>query len=144
MTLDRNSFAGSRGFARWMLRNSTLPIQIDPARICVFNRSAIEVILFREACWQVELISVFPDTVVERHRHLHVDSCELALGGGLVADVDGVPLKSFSRGPIDANLVRVGVGAWHGGRSGPKGIVWLSFQHWIDREPGWISEDWET
>ena len=140
--LTENSFPGSRAFARYMLRGSRLTIQIDPSRTCVFRKTAIEVLLFREACWQVELISVFPNSIVVQHRHLQVDSCELALGGGVVADVEGKVLKQFHRGSLAANLVRVPRGAWHGGSAGPNGVVWLSFQHWFDREPGWISEDW--
>lgn len=143
MMLTAKSFPGSRAFARWMLRDDRMPIEIEPARICRWLDRTIEVILFRQSCWQVELISVLPGGVAKQHRHMRVDSCELCLGGGVLADVDGRQLNTMHRGPLAANLIRVPMGAWHGGESGPNGVVWLSFQHWVKGSPGWVSEDWE-
>lgn len=142
--MDSHTFPGSRAFARFMLRDDRLLIRPLLDSITVFSDYAIEVILFREACWQVELITMLPGAIVPMHRHNRVDSCDLMLGGttsGVV--IGGRRVKPFQRGSIPANLVRVGKGAWHRGQPESSGAVYLSFQHW-DGEPGLISEDWET
>lgn len=105
-----------------------------------------EVVLYRETNWQVALIVIRPDVVVPRHRHVRVDSCDVALGGSGIVDIE--PLhhgrigEKAMRGPLAANLIRVPRRAWHGGKTGPQGGVFLSFQQWFG-EPGMISEDWE-
>jgi hypothetical protein len=141
--MDENTFAGSRAFARYMLRDNRLLIRPRLDSIHVFNNYAIEVVLFRESCWQVELITMLPGAVVPIHRHNRVDSCDLMLAGdidGVV--VGGVSVNHFRRGPLPANLVRVGKGIWHGGSPADHGAVYLSFQKW-DGPPGVISDDWE-
>ena len=143
--LTEKSFPGSRAFARWMLRDvHRLISQIDPSRTRIFKDIATEVILFRESCWQVELITVYPNAVVAQHRHMHVESTELPLGGGvIIGDIDGEKLKPFHRETLFANLIRIPAGVWHGGRAGQNGVVWLSFQKWIVLPPTWITDDWE-
>jgi hypothetical protein len=142
--MDSTTFAGSRAFARYMLRDDRLLIRPRLNLITVFGEYAIEVVLFRESCWQVELITMLPGAVVPMHRHNRVDSCDLMLGG-TTSDVviGGKSVKPFQRGPITANLVRVGKGVWHHGQPEENGAVYLSFQRW-DGEPGLISEDWEV
>lgn len=143
MTLHAESFSGPRAFARWMLIDGSMPIQNDLSRIRAFRGCATEVILFSESCWQVELICVYPGAVIPRHRHLRVDSCELAIGGSAIANIDGAVVNQVPRGRLCANLIRVPAGAWHGGIAGSQGVVWLSFQHWLDGVPGWITDDWQ-
>lgn len=126
-----------------MLRDDRLLIRPELDSIYVFNNYAIEVVLFREACWQVELITMLPGAVVPLHRHNRVDSCDLMLGGTTTGVVIGrKAVSSIRRGSLAANLVRVGKGAWHGGKPDGKGAVYLSFQKW-DGPAGVISEDWE-
>lgn len=142
--MDANTFAGPRAFARFMLRDDRLLIRPQLDSIAVFGGYAIEVVLFRQACWQVELITMLPGANVPMHRHMRVDSCDLMIGGttaGVV--IGGRAVKPFQRGPLASNLVRVGKGVWHGGQPEGNGAVYLSFQRW-DGEPGLISEDWEA
>lgn len=141
--MNEHSFAGPRAFARYMLRDDRLLIRPQLDSIHVFNNYAIELVLFRESCWQVELITMLPDAVVPVHRHNRVDSCDLMLAGdidGVV--VGGVSVSHIRRGSLPANLVRVGKGIWHGGRPAKQGAVYLSFQKW-DGPPGVISDDWD-
>lgn len=142
--MNANSFPGPRGFARYMLDGDRLLIRPQLDSISIFGGYAIEVILFREACWQVELITMLPGVVVPKHRHNRVDSCDLMIGGtpGCV-EIGERAISPLRRGSLAANLVRVGKGVWHHGKSGKSGAVYLSFQKW-DGEPGLISEDWEA
>ncbi len=134
--LRADSFRGPKAFASWILRYGP-PSPIQHTQVCVHRETALEIILFSEACWQIEMIFIFPDRYVPRHKHLRVSSCELLLGGGGAANVNGEPL-------IDdpCKLFRVPVGVWHGGASGRDGAVILSFQHWLSGTPSFISEDW--
>lgn len=141
--LDIDTFTGPRAFARHMLRNDRLPLTIDPNRISCWNGKVLEVILFRECCWQVALVSGFPNVLVPRHRHNRVSSVELALGGKVIADVNSKALRMTYRGSLSANFTRVPSGVWHGGAAGPEGVVFLSFQHWKSGEPDWLANDWE-
>ncbi len=141
--LQPNSFAGPRHFALYMLRNGAMPLALSHSRASSWNDKVLEVILFRESCWQVALISGFPNVSVPRHRHNRVSSVELALGGHVIADVGGKTLKRHYRGSLAANFTRVPRGVWHGGSAGPEGVVFLSFQHWVEGKPSWLAEDWE-
>lgn len=143
MSLYPNSFPGARGFARWMLSGGRLQIAPDLSRIKLFRDLCTEVILFRDGCWQCELVCAFPNAMIPMHRHLRADSCELALGGGAAAVIGEEIVGQIQRGSLAANLIRVPSGKWHGGKIGPKGCVWLSFQHWLQGEPTWLTDDWE-
>lgn len=141
--LHKNSFAGPRDFARAMLEKNRVPLQLDSSRINCWNGKVMEVILFRESIWQVALISGFPGIAVPTHRHNRVNSCELALGGHVLARVGRRTLPTTFRGSLAANMTYVSAGVWHGGEAGPNGVVFLSFQHWVKGEPGWLADDWE-
>jgi hypothetical protein len=140
------NFAGPRSFARWMIEGNRLLIQPDLSRIRLIRDFVMEVVLYREGPWQCELVIGMPSKVIPRHRHLRVDSCDLALGGsGLViigSKVVHVNKTLSQRGSMSANLIRVPRGVWHGGELGDCGGAWLSFQHWIG-DPAYLGEDWE-
>lgn len=138
--MNRDSFPGVRAFARNMLHDDRVPLapRFDLIRASVY---AIETVLFRESCWQIELIAMFPNMPVPMHRHNRCDSCELVLAGsGLVEGHKSV--NQYRRGSLAANLVRIGKGKWHGGAPGEHGAMYLSFQQW-DGEPAFITEDFE-
>jgi len=142
--MDETTFAGPRAFARFMLKDDRLLIRPRLDSITLVSGYVVEVILFREACWQVELITMLPGVAVPKHRHNRVDSCDLMLGGTTASvEIGGRMVKPFQRGQLAANLVRVGKGVWHHGQPEENGAVYLSFQKW-DGEPGLIGEDWET
>lgn len=141
MTLHPQSFAGPRAFARHMLRDGRLDLRPLYDQIMTYNGTTLETILFRESCWQVELIAAMPNAGAPMHRHLRCASADLLLNGSVAGTVSG---RGFAppRGPLPAQLKTIGVGEWHGGAAGPEGFVYLSFQQW-QGEPTFISQDWE-
>lgn len=52
--MDATSFPGPRAFARHMLRDGRLQLRPIVDQIMTFRGSAIEAVLFREGCWQIE------------------------------------------------------------------------------------------
>lgn len=138
------NFTGVRAFARHMLQDNRLLLRPLPDSCFVFGSVAMEGVLFREGCWQVELASMPPDVRVPKHRHNRVDSADLLLFGGGVARVAGGENSARPRGALAANLVLVPRGVWHEGESGPAGVMYLSFQRWHDGPVGLLSDDWEA
>ena len=141
MMLHKDSFAGPRAFARYMLRDGRLDLRPMYDQIMTYNGTTLESILFRESCWQVELIACLPNASAPMHRHLRCSSADLLLNGSVGGTVGG---RGFAppRGPLEAQLKTIGIGEWHGGSAGHEGFVYLSFQQW-DGEPTFISQDWD-
>lgn len=135
------SFAGPRAFARYMLHGG-LKLRPMYDQIMDYRGLGLETVLFREACWQVELLAAMPDSAIPMHRHLRCASADLLLNGTVSGTISG---RGFSapRGPLEAQLKTISIGEWHGGASGPHGFVYLSFQKW-NGEPTFISQDWEA
>lgn len=143
-SLNPKSFKGPRGFARWMLRNESIPLQIDLTRIYPLGDVGVTCVIFRESCWQAELVFGIRNAPIERHRHNRVDACDLMLGGYVAAEVNNIPVRRMmQRGKLMANLNSVPVGVWHGGSAGENGAAFISFEHWLEGEPTWIGDDWE-
>lgn len=140
--LRADSFAGPRGFARWALRDGRVDLLPLYDQIATYNGNTLETILFRDGCWQIELIAALPDAAAPMHRHLRCASADLLLNGTVSGTVEG---RGFSppRGPLQAQLKTIGKGEWHGGAAGSGGFVYLSFQQW-DGIPTFISQDWEA
>lgn len=143
MNLHPESFAGPRAFARWALKDGRLLLRPLPDQLTAWNGLGQETVLFRESCWQIELLMALPNAPAPVHRHLRCDSADLLLHGEVAGAVEG---RGFTppRGPLHLQLKTISRGEWHGGQAGPKGFVWLSFQRWHDGEPTFISEDWEA
>jgi hypothetical protein len=143
MKFDKDSFAGPRGFARHMLREGHIlrPMYDQIMTYHHDGRSIMESILFRDGCWQIELVAAMPESSTPMHRHLRCASADLLLNGSVGGTVEG---REFGapRGRLEAQLKTIGKGEWHGGSAGPNGFIYLSFQQW-DGEPTFISQDWE-
>lgn len=139
------SFSGPRAFARHMLAGGRLTLNPVRGSIRAFGGIALECVVFKESCWQVELITMLPNVVIPRHKHMRVSSVDLALGLG--DDGHGVvgnaPMPQVQRGSMLSNLLRIDKGAWHEGVVSSSGVMFLSFQQW-DGEPALISQDWVT
>lgn len=136
------NFAGTRAFARHMLSKG-VSAQPFVGGLHSFGGIALEGILFRDGPWQVEMVALFPNAVVPKHKHNRVDSFDLALGGGGLVIVENRVMPQERRGAMAANLLHIGRGKWHNGHAGPDGAIYLSFQHW-EGEPSLISEDWQA
>lgn len=137
------SFAGPRAFARHMLQGDRLTLAPLPGSMRAFGGIAMECVLFRQSCWQVELITMLPGIQVPQHRHLRVRSADLALGGDGAGVIGGRPMGQGQRGGLCSNLLRIEKNVWHSGFAGPQGVMFLSFQQW-DGPPALISDDWDT
>lgn len=106
-------------------------------------------LLHREGKFQVEIVQVDPNTVLPVHRHPGVDSIECPLAGLMRFQVEGVDpyaripdsrLERFALG----RLLRIDAGAWHAGRAGPKGAIFLSIQRWApELAMAMVGERWE-
>jgi hypothetical protein len=99
-------------------------------------------ILFRDGCWQVELLMIHPGSSSPLHRHNFCESADVLLGGDLAGSIDGHYIGKPRGENLQANIQNLPLGAWHGG-STDKGLIALSFQKWIGREPTFIANDWE-
>lgn len=140
--MNETSFAGPRAFARHMLKDGRLPLRPLYDQLMTYGGTTLESVLFRESCWQVELIAAMPNASAPMHRHLRCASADLLLNGTVCGTVSG---RGFSppRGPLEAQLKTIGIGEWHEGSAGPEGFIYLSFQQWVG-EPTFISQDWEA
>lgn len=104
-----------------------------------------EAILYRDGPWQVELVMLLPGVDVPMHRHMRCESCDVALSGSgeIVTERFRGPFGRDESRPLARTVLRIPAGMLHGGKAGPSGCLWLSFQRWAG-EPAHISEDWQT
>lgn len=136
------NFKNAYVFAKHILEHGGIPLLPNPA-LTKTSPGWMEVTLYREGCYQIVLVVLLPNAVVPGHRHDHVDSAELWLGGDGFAVVDRIgtlPLTVCEH--MSKNLIWVRAGAHHEGRAGASGAVFLSFQKW-SIAPGFISDDWQ-
>lgn len=145
--LTPDAFAGPRAFARYMLRDERLQIRpVQALQSMKTGMGATEVVLFREACWQVTLLVLEPNLLVPSHKHHRVDSVDLAIAGDGFANIGStVRARAVSAAAglaLMSQLQRVPKGVAHGGSAGPVGGCFLSFQRW-DGEPDSVMNDWE-
>ena len=141
MMLHADSFPGPRAFARHCLRQG---FAWQPQTGLMFKHGFGECIVFREACWQIEIVCMPPGLAVPSHRHLRVSSADLRLAAfDSLAVVGGHAYSNEQRGSLAANLLLIPRGVWHEGSSGTSGAMFLSFQQW-EGEPGYLGEDWEA
>lgn len=139
-------FRGVRHYARHMLEGDRLRLSRGlQAMRCAYQW--VEIVLHRDGPWQTQLNVFLPGAAVPMHRHLRCDSVDITLAGSGLVDVlpwRGVPLANPAHAPLAAQLLPVPRGVWHGGLAGEHGAALLSFQHWADGEPDFISADWEA
>lgn len=146
------------GFARWFLEQ---PLgKIRPPKDAVYHYKmrggvASSVVLYRDAPFQVEIISVVPDdehSSFPEHRHPNVDSIEVHLSGDLGFTIRGAGVASLADlSRIDDDGASALCGSWkrvrptdvHGAVPGSGG-AFLSFQKWLNgTSPTSIALDWE-
>tara|TARA_B100000029_G_scaffold132405_1_gene126289 strand:+ start:52 stop:597 length:546 start_codon:yes stop_codon:yes gene_type:complete len=109
--------------------------------------------IYRHEPFQVELVTVKPDTYIPPHTHPNVDSYEVALKGIEFHSNGGVTLPMwFANKPSsDSNLpfahyrvVRVLPNDEHAAKAGPEGGCFLSVQHWLNGvKPTAVGMDWK-
>lgn len=132
-------------FAREMLRDNRLCLRPQPLALHASD-GWMELPLYTQDQWQVQLTVVHRNVIVPRHRHLCCESMDLVLGGldshFAIDGWAGVHPRYAER--LAVNLVPVPKNVWHEAAGGPNGIVLLSFQRWDDGRPRPLSQDWEA
>jgi len=114
-------------FLNWWLENRATSF-ID-GQIVNIDGDVTETLIYRNQQFQVEQLSVAPNTVLTPHGHPNVDSYMVYVSGQLQFDVGGdshtpsIPYDEF---------IRVPAGCVHGGNTGQNGGVFLSIQHWLN------------
>jgi hypothetical protein len=109
----------------------------------------ISKVIYRDPPFQVELVTLKPSRAYpafpDAHRHPHVDSYEVHLGGDVQFTVDDVvhDSKSVAGCVLAKRAVRVPRSAWHSAKWGPNGGMFLSVQRWDGLEPTTVGFDWE-
>lgn len=92
-------------------------------------------ILRSDLRFQVEVVTVAPNTVLPLHRHPDVDSIDIMVEGDILIDVEGVIIAgdySCERRAafLNGKGLRIAADALHGGVVGPQGVTFLSCQRW--------------
>jgi mannose-6-phosphate isomerase-like protein (cupin superfamily) len=97
-------------------------------------------LLYQDASFQIERVSVEPFSRVPVHRHLKVDSCEFHLAG------EGTVIlgrhEMFVGKDAAFRPIVVSHNTWHGGWN-EKFVQFLSVQYWLKAPIGPISSDWQ-
>jgi hypothetical protein len=147
--LADDAFRSARQFARYMLQGNRLPLA--PVRTAIISGAegvltgvGMAAVLFRSGCWQVELLVGMPGVVAPPHKHPNVHSADVVLCGSVCGHT-GIRPFGKERGPLLANLQTIPAGFVHAGQSGESGVVYLSFQQWLNGvQPSHIILDWEA
>ncbi len=109
--------------------------------------------IYRHEPFQVELVTVKPNTYIPPHTHPNVDSYEVALRG-IEFYSDGktvLPMWFANQKDPNSNLsiahynvVRVLPSSEHSAKAGPEGGCFLSVQQWLNGvEPSAVGMDWK-
>lgn len=144
-----DSFPSVKRFARHMIKGGRLTLA--PVRDAIWTpethadmngQKVMSCVLFRSGCWQVELLMFHPGASSPLHRHNFCESADILLGGNLFGVVGDLIFKPPRGDNLALNVTEIPIGAWHGGHT-TAGLVALSFQKWVGREPDFIANDWE-
>jgi hypothetical protein len=139
-----------KDFCDWYL-SSPRQLIVPCERGVHFQDGLTATVIFRQGRFQVELVSCAPGMEIPDHVHPNVDSFEIYMGGGIMFRLNGELLirkahamqKTWHGGhPLAGTRIRVKPDAPHGAAIGPEGGVFLSIQHWLDREPTTVGDDW--
>lgn len=120
-----------------------------PADAVLMVEGTTTVVLYREGCFQVELVALAPNLPIPEHVHPDVESYEVALAGELEFFVDGLQAGFIRASRADGRsrdlgkYVPVRADAPHGGRTGARGAAFLSVQRWREgTAPGHVLLNW--
>tara|TARA_R100000458_G_scaffold54715_1_gene58062 strand:+ start:58 stop:603 length:546 start_codon:yes stop_codon:yes gene_type:complete len=118
-----------------------------------FVENLTSLCIYRHEPFQVELVTVKPNTYIPPHTHPNVDSYEVALRG-IEFYSDGktvLPMWFANQKDPNSNLsiahynvVRVLPSSEHSAKAGPEGGCFLSVQQWLNGvEPSAVGMDWK-
>lgn len=143
-------------FTLWWLETRTFRPPLENS--IDVNGKLHAVVLFREGPWQVQLISVAPNSLIVEHRHPNVDTYEIFFSGNHVLVMNGKQLytiedydkleamsfEEYYKIPYGFGLAtRIAPKDWHRVEFGSKGGSFLSIQKWLyGVEPTSVGYDW--
>ena len=109
--------------------------------------------IYRHEPFQVEFVTVKPNTYIPPHTHPNVDSYEVALRGIEFYSDNKTVLPMWFANQKDPNsnlsiahynVVRVLPSSEHSAKAGPEGGCFLSVQQWLNGvEPSAVGMDWK-
>ncbi len=130
-------------FAEWYLGDGeNLKINMEGAGVLRVGENSTEFVLYRDAPFQVTLLTFFPGYVIPPHTHKYVSTYNISLHGDGHAIVGNrYWTKKTQAKPNINNRIAVPAGINHYGHSN-RGTVFLSIQKWVGCDPGLLSTDW--
>ena len=139
-------------FLEWFI-DSGQRINTPLDRSIHFVENLTSTCIYRYEQFQVEFVTVRPDTYIPPHTHPNVDSYEVALRG-IEFYSDGktvLPMWFANQKDPNSNLsiahynvVRVLPSSEHSAKAGPEGGCFLSVQHWLNGvQPSAVGMDWK-
>ena len=139
-------------FLEWYLKTGVQPF-VPLKSSLHFVDGLTSLCIYRDEPFQVELVTVTPDTFIPPHTHPNVDSYEVALRG-IEFYLDGntvLPMWFAETLSTDGRLsaahhkvVRVLPESEHSAKAGRYGGCFLSVQHWLNGvQPTAVGMDWK-
>tara|TARA_A100000172_G_C2991097_1_gene92869 strand:+ start:62 stop:598 length:537 start_codon:yes stop_codon:yes gene_type:complete len=139
-------------FLEWYMKTGISPF-VPLKKSIHFVEGLTSLCIYRQGSFQVELVTVKPDTYIPPHTHPNVDSYEVALQG-MEFYLEGktiLPMWFANQLDKDSGLsaahhkkVRVLPSSEHSAKAGPQGGCFLSVQHWLNGvEPSAVGMDWK-
>lgn len=128
-----------------------------PANDCPldFNGNLHGVTLYRDGEWQVQLLSIKPNSIIIEHRHPNVDTYEVYFSGQHVLGMNSKVLYTLEDlaklqdpqlpTPFGFGVAtRIAPPDWHWVKFGEQGGSFLSIQKWLNGvKPTSVGHDWE-
>ena len=129
-----------------------MPIQVPFENALYFTDLAHVICLYRIGQFQVELVTVKPNTNVPKHRHPNVESSAVYINGDFGSGDDIKGLLYYDKLQKERNGTHAlfmkakkdgYLGEPHFATVFDKGAAWLSFERWENKEPSTVLLDWE-
>ena len=139
-------------FLEWYMEQGVSPF-VPFKKSLHFVEGLTSLCIYRQNQFQVELVTVTPDTYIPPHTHPNVDSYEVSLRG-MEFYLEGktiLPMwfanqldKKSGLSAAHHKKVRVLPSSEHSAKAGPEGGCFLSVQHWLNGvEPSAVGMDWK-
>ena len=139
-------------FLKWYMSEGQIPF-VPLKKSLHFVEGLTSLCIYRQEPFQVELVTVTPNTYIPPHTHPNVDSYEVALKGieFYHSGKTILPLWFANTPDKNSNLsasshlkVRILPTTEHSAKAGPEGGCFLSVQHWLNGvELSAVGMDWK-
>jgi len=139
-------------FLKWYMSEGQIPF-VPLKKSLHFVDGLTSLCIYRQEPFQVELVTVTPNTYIPPHTHPNVDSYEVALKGIefyhsgktiLPLWFANTPDKKSNLSASSHMKVRILPTTEHSAKAGPEGGCFLSVQHWLNGvELSAVGMDWK-